>query len=661
MQISLLNNLLLFLLPLLAVPLLVHLFARSKPPVYRFPAVRFIQKVIRQTQRIRKPRDRWLLLIRTLLAAALLALFLRPVLHLPGAGPKRGGRSVVLLVDATASMNASQGGQSRFATACREAGDLLKDMSSSDRANIIWMRSDPESAFPEPGVHHAYLRDLLKTTTPSLESCDPVAALRQAMDQLSEEKDRHRAVYIFSDFQQSAWQQLDWPDTQGVELIAIPVGNGTLPNAAITSLISSPARPLAGTTAHIHCTVANYSADAISRDVFLAAGSLRLSRTIQVPPFGQSTALFSLPPEQHNSVTCTLPEDAFPYDNQRFLQVHPLQQLRVGIYGSGNEASIWTRVVESLDWTRAIPMNDLAKLAEIDLILLADWENDPEQREAIDNWLKLGHALICAPRQVKALQGWFTAPTEFSSHGRIELSQSVELRIASPEDPLFSLFKNGHHGDPADARFSARLPLPSDIDGQALLAYGDAVPALLRSAHAKVYVWNMPLDQKAGSWAAREEFFVLFAELLQLAHSESKTMAPLDLQTGQVLQLTGQDKNIELLAPNDALWPITEDLGQASGIRYLSSPATRPGFYTWQSDQRQISTDCVNFPAQESDLRLTENTRDLLPGSSVILESGARAGALREGIELWPWLLTAALILIFIELWLMYRNERSTL
>ena len=66
-------------LALVLVPLLLHLFARSKPPQYRFSSLEFILRIIRQTVRIKRPQDWLLLLIRTLLFAAIILLFLQPL------------------------------------------------------------------------------------------------------------------------------------------------------------------------------------------------------------------------------------------------------------------------------------------------------------------------------------------------------------------------------------------------------------------------------------------------------------------------------------------------------------------------------------------------------------------------------------------------------
>ena len=60
---------LLGLLALAALPLLVHLLSRARPPVYRFSNTEFLRRVLRTTARFRRPRDRVLLALRTLALA----------------------------------------------------------------------------------------------------------------------------------------------------------------------------------------------------------------------------------------------------------------------------------------------------------------------------------------------------------------------------------------------------------------------------------------------------------------------------------------------------------------------------------------------------------------------------------------------------------------
>src|SRR3712207_4666955 len=89
---------------LAAVPLLAHLFSRTRPRRREFPSLRLLREAMRRVTRVRRPRDRWLLVLRTLAMAALALAFLQPWLMSRFAAGGNAAKSVVLLVDVTASM-----------------------------------------------------------------------------------------------------------------------------------------------------------------------------------------------------------------------------------------------------------------------------------------------------------------------------------------------------------------------------------------------------------------------------------------------------------------------------------------------------------------------------------------------------------------------------
>src|SRR3954469_12529612 len=106
------------------VPLAAHLFSRTRPKRREFPSVLLLRQALRRVTRVRKPRDRWLLLLRTLAMAALALAFLQPWL-LSRFGGKGAAKTVVLVVDVTASMGYADGTRTRLAQAIAAADDVL--------------------------------------------------------------------------------------------------------------------------------------------------------------------------------------------------------------------------------------------------------------------------------------------------------------------------------------------------------------------------------------------------------------------------------------------------------------------------------------------------------------------------------------------------------
>jgi len=122
------NPVLLPLLLLVVVPLLLHLFARTKPPVKQFSSLEFILKALKSNLRMKRPQDILLLIIRTLIFIFIISIFLRPLIFSGSVSGIFNERHVVIVIDRSASMGCLEGGQTRFAAACAEASRVLSDL-----------------------------------------------------------------------------------------------------------------------------------------------------------------------------------------------------------------------------------------------------------------------------------------------------------------------------------------------------------------------------------------------------------------------------------------------------------------------------------------------------------------------------------------------------
>ena len=67
------SNPLFWLMAAAAIPLLVHLFARSRPREREFSSLIFLRRAVKRHVRLRRPKDWLLLAVRTLAAACLAA------------------------------------------------------------------------------------------------------------------------------------------------------------------------------------------------------------------------------------------------------------------------------------------------------------------------------------------------------------------------------------------------------------------------------------------------------------------------------------------------------------------------------------------------------------------------------------------------------------
>ncbi|MGD9611453.1 MAG: VWA domain-containing protein [Kiritimatiellia bacterium] len=656
MSLAFVNLVLAPLAALALIPLLVHLFARSRPPRYAFSSLEFLRRVMRQTLRVKRPRDWIVLLLRTLLALGLVALFLRPIARSGASGSPFERRHVVVVIDRSASMGALAGGRSRFAAACAEASELLADLGRRDAANVVWMDASPDAVFPELGPNVPYLLDAVRVASVSFEAADVEQALHLALAMLRD-ADGSREIDVVSDFQATAWRDFRLPDLEGVSLVAVPAdGRPPAANVALTDLALTPAEPLPGESVSVSCTVWNYGGNPVRPSLFLRAGEFRQSRELFLAPWSRAAVQFdvSFPAAGDYAVVAEGSEDGFAADNARHAVARVRPHLRAAVVGPRTPtAEIWERALRALGLFHVENHASLATLeGDEDALVAADWNG--EQPERLRQAARQGAAVVCAPApglEASALYALLSSDSPVPEHSaplaRHAPSTPLRLHVAAPDDPLFALFSQGAYGDPARGSFHAALALPPlPPDAVALLSYDAGLPALARLGRDSLYLWNLDLDPANTDWPQYAAFLPLFGELFLGPRSRTSghddhvpgIPIPLDVPPGtpvDVQTLSGMDAPPQRLAS-----------APDAPIRLL--PAA-PGLFEWRSPEAERrGLLAVNLLPGESDLRPLPDD-DVRGNLSSTLVSGRRARDLREGVEAWPWMLALCLAWALLE------------
>ena len=666
MNVVFLNGFLWPLALLALLPLAVHLFARARPRVVDFSSVAFIRRALRFTQRVRKPKDWLLLLLRTAAAVALVLLFLRPVLHSPGGGGPFARRAVVIILDASASMGWSDGSQTRFAVACAETSEILAGLASRDAVNVILAGAAPRPVLPAMGGNIGYLQEAIRRARLTAEPLDAAAAVRLAAQMLEKQEGR-REICIVSDFQAANWRGLRPRLPPGIGLSGVGVARGKVPNAALLRLTVDPPRPLAGEEASLLCEIANFS-DAPRREtVVLAVESSRASREVVVPPWGRATAVFRqrIATAAPLTVTAALDGDAYPLDDRRWSSVTPAAELRAGLLafpGGEATAAAWSRVCRALGWARSVAIRpeELAHQAEpLDLLLLAGW--DGQTAPTIRDTVKLGLPIIWSPAPGMPLArvwGLVTnaAPAAVGQAvaSWVEQPDGVGLTLARPDHSIFAAFAGGEFGDPARGRVRGHLALAAAQlpPGDPLMTYGDGTPALwLCRTFPPVLLWNIPVDAARSSFQNQGEFVPLLGELLlhlrrgapDAASPDAAAMTgrPLIFQAGIDTRLD----EVRLLDAEGSPLAVKPDPGR--GLVIAEAPP-HPGIHVWTIGEQPVAHVAVNFPGVESDLRSLSPSEIKALGMLAAV-SGRDMRRWQAGVPLWPRLLWLVMALLMVE------------
>src|SRR5262245_49865048 len=123
-------------LPLVAVPLIIHLLSRRQQKRISWGAMRFLMQAATRRRRLSRLTDLFLLLLRTaafLLFIMALARPLLPASWLGGTVP----RDVILVLDQSLSTARKLGGSTLFELQLQKAGELLDELKGSDSIRVL--------------------------------------------------------------------------------------------------------------------------------------------------------------------------------------------------------------------------------------------------------------------------------------------------------------------------------------------------------------------------------------------------------------------------------------------------------------------------------------------------------------------------------------------
>lgn len=648
MSILLQNPALLALLALAGVPLLVHLIAKAKPPEYRFSNIAFLRKIITTSARLKKPKDYLILLLRTLTLAAFAAAFLLPLLVSENAALPGEKRTVILLIDRSASMAARDGTTSRFDAATALATQYLSS-NKPDLANLIWIDSNPTPTFPEPAPNTDFLIDEINRAKPLPQPAAIIPAVELALRQLSDSQG-HCEIHIISDFQKSAWENFSPTIPKNITLTLSKTAKEDLPNTAVTSLVPFPENPVAGQQIIIQTRVSNFSPEPRRVALTLDAGGSRQSQNIDLPANGEAEAAFSVrvPNPGLLPITAEIDADAFPDDNRRHGVIRVRESLRLAVSAPETDPSTQTlqRVASAIPWLTLIPAADPSNLPPCDILYLPAWSGDqPEKLLQISQKISLivHPAPTCSAAAVAQL---FDAPADPTST-QIQLQSNPAGWEASPASshPIFQLFSSGQFGNPLAGSFRQRPKLSSYPSAEILGSFSDTTPALIRSKSRPILLTALSIDPAHSTWSSEAPFLPAIGEiLLHLdpgTSNENFTNLP-----GASLAWTNPalDNSIPptLESPEKSLSALV-----ASGSTWKSETPATPGIHRWLISNQPVHLTAVNFPESESKLATLAETPQ--QDASTSSSSFANNPALARGLPLWPWLICAALLFILCE------------
>lgn len=612
-----------FAFSLLAIPILLLYMLRLRRREQPISSTLLWRMVLRDRQANapwQRLQSSLLLILQLLVLAALVLALARPTIEVPGIS----AQTVVLLLDASASMQAQDVQPSRFEVAKRAASRVLDDLSSSTRVTLILAAPQPTvllSAEKDRGS----LRDSLETAMASQGEADWEAAFRLAIGAMRGAG--KASLVILSD---GGLPLNGLPPVPG-EVHYLPVGTGR-ENLAVRALALRPA----GSGAELFASVKNYGDQAhravlsIYRD-----GQLFEAREIDLPAGQQADivldGLENIPAAysaQLSPATGDFFQDPFALDNTAFAAYQPPSSANVLLVSPGN--LFLEQILASLPGLKAY-----RSVAEDEAALSTGGFDTVVYDGILPEALPSANLLLVNPPS----NDLFTVTGTFT--------ETAPARVAPAPQTEFLDWSGVH------VRSASQVALP-EWSEPLVSAPGGPLVFIGETGGRRIAVLTFDLHQS--DLPLQVAYPVLMASLFNYLNPWS---GGLSIENSQVLR---PGESIELAPPPAGeAWQVTIPSGEVISLDAgedgaIFTQTNETGIYQVRTEGDGGAPDqafAVNlFSTSESDLTVKPelNIGEAVVSAGLQDEIGRR--------DLWPWLAAITLLLLSVEWWVYFRPQR---
>ncbi len=704
----------------LAIPIIIHLFHKSRFQIVKWGAMHLLEAVIRQNQRRVRIEQLILLAIRCAIPAVLALAMARPVWKGVTALLGEARTSTVILLDNSYSMDAGRAGVTNFTIAKEEAKRIVADLRRGSEVQVVLMGEGGAGLLDEPTADLARMTQALNELHAGGGSANVPAALDFAAGVLGKMHESSRSVVVLTDFQRISFEAAE--DAQLGQMIdrlkklPLPpsvtffnIGEEVRDNVAVESLDFSKLMIGVGQKIQIRANLRNFG-DVPYPDLrvyFKADGKEKAISQIALGPHQNGQVLFSHAFDTPGShvIEVFADADALQADNI-FLASIPVRD-RVPVLlvngdpsaeplkGETDFAEIALQPysagrVELADLIKTSVIKpdalDTRQFAESAVVVLANVRklNDSQLR-ALEDFVKNGGGLLIFPGNRIDAAWYFGAmfkggkgvlPLAFGQlAGDIgEKSPAVGIVAQRFENPALELFNDPRNGSLGDAAIKVwfkmklldRAPGAGDPTILARLDSGDPFLVERQFGEGRVIECSTALDADWSNLPMRPSYLPLIQRLC--VYLASTVFPPRNLEVGKplvaFLPADSVGKDAEIVLPDESVVNVKiVRKGERGVVEY--GRTQWPGLYTLIPPRAAPTHYVVNASRRESDLqKLTDKEiADLARTRGVdLVRTGAQYKALdhsrRYGSELWKTLLAVLLGLCFLEIFLQQRFAR---
>ena len=571
---------LLWALPIVAIPIVIHLLNKARFRVVRWGPMRFLLQAERENRRRIRLEHLLLLLLRCLALVLLAFLVARPLLSDSGAALIPGAQEPVeqiVILDDSGSMGYRSGRSTSWDRARRVVQGLLEDLRGRrPRDFVTCLRTSratsPDLRLASPGSETDAFVERLKDMQPSQSTCDLPAVLEAALLQGDDEgRPQSRVVTIVTDFRHRDWvgKQGDLPAkisaalTQALakqeegattRVVVADVGGKGRANLGIESLQSVEGEKLAmrGVPTELELTVKNFGTqDARNVPLTLTSGD----GSVTLPPIatikaGETISLkhkYTFLKPGSRWLTAQLTEsDALPLDDARHLALRVQDQIKVllingeeGVGALGHETAhlrlalappdAGSGIQPAVVLPQALANEDLSDYSLIVACNLGGWPR--EQLADLKRFVRRGGGLaFFLGNRVNAdsygrtfyEKGAGLLPCQLGPRTQVNEEERPRLLAPAGRHPLITVFEGEQNPMLERVRAQTFMACPVDPNrdrtSQVVLRLENRVPFVVVKPYGqgKVVLFNTTADQEWSSWPREPSFLITMHELVKL-------------------------------------------------------------------------------------------------------------------------------------------------
>jgi hypothetical protein len=692
-----------------AIPLIIHLSHRRWARELPFAAIDFLLMQDRRVARRFRLRQILVLLLRTLLIAAVPFALAKPSSESVTRLPLLLGMptSVVFVVDDSASMRYRTDDGTLLERAVDRTAGILDELPRSYNVALV-AASRPARVLVGPltfdrGAVRASLRGLRATEG----GTDVHGALRLAEQLLAESKLGRRQVVLLSDLTVGGWPDLvpPWTTAYPPELHVVDVAEDVpLANVGIVRAVTRRVQAPGAARYALAATVRNDGPEEWNDLVTVRVGGRTFTGYLRVPPGEKATKTFHLEAGglADRAGTVEIAHDALPLDDVRTFAVGRPRQVRALVLNGAPRSVAYRDEVFFLEHalrpereldagivpvTMTVDEFSPAQLEHTDVAILANVGRlAPEHVAALTEFVRGGGGLLVTAgdnvtaEDATALGELLPLPVRGVREAGPAVVRTGFTQFAPPleEHPLFPPFLRS----PGSSLYAAQIRRYLLLDAaprqgtEVLLAYRDGAPALVERAlgEGRVLFLTTTIDRDWTDLPIRTSYLPLVQEIVRWLGRRGATRGPLVALVGESVSvpLPRRTTAVELTRPDGSVTAVPYDPAadnaavvldtlDQSGLYQLdiqvggTDPHVEQRRIAVGPDPRELSVERVS--AAEVRAALAHPAAGLAPGGAASSATAAVQRATEAArTRFWPPVLLGLFALLLFETWLVVRG-----